>query len=83
MRTFHVHPFGAAIILSVLMMGILGAFVVIPIACINWTWNSVSAYISVVPEINAWQAGLLYLAGACIIYLFGIVQIEFKTGTLD
>jgi len=83
MRIFHFHPLSAAIILSVLLMGALGAFVIVPIAFIHWTWNSVVAHFSSLPQINGWQAMLLYLALACLIYLCGFVQIEFKTETVD
>jgi hypothetical protein len=77
------HPVAAAIVFSMLLMGALGFFVVVPIVCIDWTWNAVVAHFSLLPRIQIWQAGLLYAAAACIAYLMGWVQIEFKQETLD
>ncbi|HEY9870052.1 MAG TPA: hypothetical protein V6D08_12875 [Candidatus Obscuribacterales bacterium] len=78
MKIFQVPPFTAAILLSALCMGMVGLFVVLPIACIQWTWNFFVAGYSVLPHINVWQAGLLYLAFATILYLSGVVQIDFE-----
>jgi hypothetical protein len=75
--------FGAAVIFTVLGMGALGILVLLPIACIQWTWNSVMSSVGVLPLINAWQASLLYLALATLVYLSGIVRIEFETEHLD
>ena len=83
MRTDFIHPLAFAIIFSVLLMGVLGAFIIVPIVCINWTWNSLIAHFIALPQIGLPQAGLLYLAGACILYLFGLIDIEFKTETAD
>jgi hypothetical protein len=83
MRSFLIHPFTAAIIFSLLIMGGLGAFIVVPIVCINWTWNTIVAPLTVLPHIHMWQACLLYTALACLTYLMGWVQIEFKTETVD
>ncbi len=83
MRTFFIHPFIAAIVFSMLLVGAIGAFALIPIVCINWTWNVIVASHSALPMIGLWQAGLLYLASACILYLLGIVQIEFKAEMRD
>lgn len=76
-----VHPFAAAAILSVLFMGVIGAFVVYPIVSINWAWNSVIAHFSTLPKIGIWQSSLLYLAGVCCIYLLGLVDIELQNDT--
>ncbi len=78
MRVFQVPPFFAAVLLSALCMGLIGVFVVLPIACIQWTWNSLVVGFSQLPHINAWQACLLYLALAAIVYLSGVVQIEIE-----
>lgn len=78
MRVFQVPPFFAAILLSALCMGLIGVFVVLPVACIQWTWNSLVAGVSALPHINVWQACLLYLALAAIVYLSGVVQIEIE-----
>lgn len=75
---FHVPAIAAAIIFTVLCMGVLGMFVVLPIACIQWTWNSVMGSFRFLPLINVWQAALLYLAMATGIYLSGLVRFEFE-----
>jgi hypothetical protein len=73
----------AAIIVTVLCMGGLGMFILLPIACIQWTWNSVMSSFRFLPLINAWQASLLYLAMAIMLYLSGLVRIEFETEKLE
>lgn len=83
MRTFYIHPLAAAIILSVLCMGVVGLLVAFPIVCINWFWNDVVAQWMSLPTINVWQSSLLYLAVACIIYIAGFVRIEIKAETVD
>lgn len=83
MRSFRVNSFGAAVILSTLLMGVLGAFVLIPVACIQWTWNSLAAHMFALPLISAWQAILLYIAGGCLLYLSGLVHLEIKSETLE
>jgi hypothetical protein len=83
MHSFHINSFGAAILLSALFMGLLGALVVAPIACIEFMWNSFATHFCALPAINPWQAILLYLAVACIVYLMGWVQIEIKTSTVE
>ena len=83
MQSFHVNSIGAAIILSTLLMGALGAFVLVPIACIQWTWNAFAPHLFSLPIINIWQAILLYMAGAALLFLSGLVQVEIKSETLD
>ncbi len=73
----------AAIIFSLLAMGILGVAVVLPIACIQWTWNSLVPSMGTVPLINIWQATLLYMALGTALYLSGLVHIEFEAENLD
>ena len=75
--------FGAAVIFTVLCMGVVGVFVLIPIACIQWTWNSVMSSWRFLPLINVWQATLLYLALAILLFLTGLVRIEFETEKVD
>lgn len=75
--------FGAAVIFTVLFMGVLGMFVLVPIACIQWTWNSVMTSWKMLPLINVWQATLLYLALSTLVYLSGLVRIEFEAEKLD
>jgi hypothetical protein len=77
------NPLAAAIFLSALAMGILGLFVVFPIVFIGWSWNTVVTHFTVLPHIRIWQASLLYAAVACVSYLMGWVQIDFKTETVD
>src|SRR5580704_6462267 len=83
MQSFHINSFSAAVILATLFMGILGAFVLIPIGCIQWMWNSLAPQLFALPIINAWQAVLLYVAGVCLLYLLGLVQIEIKSEPFD
>jgi len=65
------------------MMGAIGMFIIFPVVCINWSWNSVVAHYTVLPPIHIWQACLLYTAAACMAHLMGWVQIEFKTEPVD
>lgn len=83
MHSFHINSFSAAVILATLFMGILGAFVLIPIGCIQWIWNFVAPQIFALPTINPWQAMLLYIAGVCLLYLFGLVQIEITSEAIE
>jgi hypothetical protein len=86
MRPLPIHPLGAAIMLTVLAMGVLGFAVVLPIAFIQWAWNWVSAVhlaALVIPPINVWQAALLYLAGGTALYLTGWVQIDISMDSAD
>lgn len=71
--------FGTAIIMAFLVIGLLGMFVLVPIICIQMTWNTVVPQLWPAPEINTWQATLLYLAGATIMYLTGLIRIEIET----
>lgn len=80
---FQIPTFGAAVFLTVLSMGAFGVLVLVPIACIQFSWNSVSASVPIVPIINAWQATLLYLVLATLIYLGGIIRIEFDTEEVE
>ena len=66
-------------LLAILVMGILGMCLVLPIACIQFTWNSLLAKLPPFPPINIWQATLLYLAMATLLYLSGIIRIEIET----
>lgn len=80
---FQMPPVAAAIIFTILGMGVLGMFVLLPIACIQWTWNSVMTSFRFLPLINAWQASLLYLAMAAALYVSGLVRIEFEAENAD
>lgn len=81
MKIYQFSPLGAAIIFSVLCLGVLGLVVVLPIACIAWTWNAIVPNLSTLPAINMWQAGLLYLACATVFYLIGFIQVDFEAGS--
>ena len=83
MRSFSMPPLTAAIVLSVLLTGAVGFFVVLPIICINWIWNAFVSHYTLLPGIEIWQACLLYVALACVAYLSGLLQIEFSAETLD
>jgi hypothetical protein len=75
---FQIPTYTAAVFLTLLTMGALGMAVVLPIACIQWSWNALVSVFGFLPLINAWQAILLYLAAATLLYLSGIVRIEFE-----
>ena len=64
-------------------MGILGVVVVAPTAFIEMTWNFAARHVDYMPSINPWQALLLYLALASIVYLLGWVRIEISMGTRE
>jgi hypothetical protein len=78
-KTFHFSPFGAAAIFTILAMGLIGVLIVLPVACIQWSWNQFVPVHSILPPINVWQAVLLYLALATTLFLSGIVQVELDT----
>lgn len=80
MRMFEIHPLTAAVLFTILIMGLIGLFVIIPVACIQWVWNGTLAHLSFLPQIDPWQAGLLYLATATLLYLTGIVRIDIQAG---
>ena len=75
---FPMPTYSAAIFMTGISMGALGLCVVLPIACIQWTWNMVMSTYGFLPHINAWQAALLYVAAATMLFVSGIVTIEFE-----
>ena len=83
MYSFQINSFGAAILFSTLLMGVLGVFVIAPTAAIEFAWNSIAKYLFYVPFINPWQALLVYMAFASAAYLLGWVRIEIKSGSLE
>lgn len=83
MRTYNLDPFSASILFLLLTIAVLVCVVWAPLIGISWLWNVCVAGIFDFPHIGLWQAGLLYVALACMIYLSGIVQIEVKTETID
>lgn len=83
MKTFPVNPFGAAAIFTVLAMGLIGLLLVLPVTLIYWSWNQFVPAYSILPPIEIWQAGLLYLASATLLFLSGIIQIEVEESRAD
>jgi hypothetical protein len=81
--SFQINSFGAAILLSALFMGVLGVFVIAPVACIEFSWNFAAKHFGYMPSINPWQAILVYLAFATVVYLLGWFRIEIKAGTWE
>jgi hypothetical protein len=75
---FQIPAYSAAIFMTGISMGLLGLCVLLPIACIQWTWNIVMSTYGFLPLINAWQAALLYAAAATLLFLSGIVSIELE-----
>lgn len=75
---FQIPAYSAAIFMTGISMGLLGLCVLLPIACIQWTWNMVMSTYGFLPLINVWQATLLYMASATLLFLSGIVSIEFE-----
>ncbi len=78
MRIYEVHPLVAALLLTMFILGLIAMLVVFPVACIQWMWNGAIAAWTVLPQISVWQAGLLYLAGATLLYLSGLVRMDRK-----
>jgi hypothetical protein len=83
MKVFQIHPLVAGILFAALGMGFVGLLVVLPLICIQWTWNVVISALATVPQINIWQAILLYLALATTLFLTGLVRIDFEASELD
>jgi hypothetical protein len=83
MKIYEFHPLTAVILLTVVIIGFTGAFVLMPIAFIQWLWNGMVPHFSTLPQIAPWQAGLLYLVIATLFYLSGILKIEVHTGPIE
>ncbi|MCW5821826.1 MAG: hypothetical protein KIT34_03430 [Cyanobacteria bacterium TGS_CYA1] len=66
-------------------LGLLSLVVVLPTLAIQSLWNFLASFnfASFVPAINFWQAILLYLACLLMIYISGLVKIEFKIKRFD
>jgi len=80
MKTYHLDRIGAAIVLSILFMGVIGLFVLLPVLTIQWAWNFTMSYLAILPDINLWQSSLLYMAGVTLLYLLGFVRVEVRSG---
>jgi len=83
LRFHSINPFAAAAIMVVLAMGIIGLFVVLPIACIQMAWNLLASPFCQIPSINVWQSCLLYLALTLTLYLLGFVQLDIEAKGID
>lgn len=79
MKIYHINTLGAALVFSLLCLLMVFLFVMLPVLVIQWLWNLAIAGYTPLPQISWWQAGLLYLAGAIILHLFGLVRISFET----
>jgi len=66
-------------------LGLLSIAVVLPTLAIQSLWNLFASFnfASFVPVINFWQAILLYFACLLMIYISGLVKIEFKIKRFD
>lgn len=66
-------------------LGLLSLMVILPTLAIQSLWNLFASFnfASFVPAINFWQAILLYLACLLMIYISGLVKIEFKIKRFD
>ncbi len=83
MRSFEFAPLVLIILLTVVLMGALGLFVFVPIGLIEWGWNLLARSSQIVPPISAWQAFLLYIACGLMLYVLGLVKIEFRVEKVD
>lgn len=76
MKFYTIHPIIAALFFGALLVIVAGLFIILPIAFIQWVWNFLIANVVTAPHISGWQASLLYMAFATIVYLSGLVRIE-------
>ncbi len=83
MKIYQAHALGAAIIFSILCMGLVGLFVMLPVFFIQWWWNAIAPSFAALPPISPWQASLLYADLVTVLYLAGLLQIEFEVGHRD
>ncbi|MBX9692684.1 MAG: hypothetical protein K2Z81_09895 [Cyanobacteria bacterium] len=78
MQSFEFGPVAATVILTVVIFGAFGLVVLFPVVLLQWGWNVAIAPWAALPLIELWQAALLYVAAALMIYLAGLVKIEIK-----
>jgi hypothetical protein len=83
MKMYEFNPLTAAALITLVAIGVTCAFVIMPIAFIQWLWNGTVPHFSSLPQIAPWQAGLLYLVMATLFCLSGIIKIEIHTGPAD
>lgn len=55
-----------------------GLFLAIPVLLIQWGWNAAMTSFPVLPLINIWQSGLLYVALVTLLHILGVVRLEFS-----
>lgn len=83
MKVFQIPPLAAALFFSIMCLAALSLLVFLPIVLIQWSWNHLLVACSTLPPIGVWQAGLLYVAGALLLHILGLVRIEFSTQKTD
>ncbi len=83
MRTFSLHPVVLIALIALLIVGVSLLMVVAPIIAIQWFWNAVVGALSVLPAIDFAQAGLLYLALVCVLYISDLVRVEIKAEKIN
>ncbi|MEZ4488582.1 MAG: hypothetical protein R3F51_13420 [Cyanobacteriota/Melainabacteria group bacterium] len=54
-----------------------------PTTFLEWSWNLFASATELVPQIGTGQAFLLYLALGLLLYILGLVKIEFKVEKLE
>jgi hypothetical protein len=75
--TFELTP-KTMILIALAVVAVLGLVVLLPVFAIQAIWNAGSSYSGLAPQINVWQAALLYSATVLLIYLSGLVKIEVR-----
>jgi hypothetical protein len=85
MRFTHESKFILFLLIGAGALGLLSVIVVLPTLAIQSLWNLFASFnfASFVPAINFWQAILLYLSCLLMIYISGLVKIEFKIKRFD
>jgi uncharacterized membrane protein len=83
MRIFSLHPIVLIALIALLVVGSLLLLVAAPVAFINWFWNAIIAAHSGLPLIGIFQAGLLYFALICLLYISDLVHVEFKAEKIN
>ena len=83
MRSFEFAPVVMILLLTMIFMAAVGLLVLVPIALLEWGWNLFAEASRLVPAIGQWQAFLLYLAFALVLYILGLVKIEVRIKKSD
>jgi hypothetical protein len=83
MRTFSLHPVVLIALIALLVVSGFLLFVVAPVVLLNWFWNAAIAGLSGLPVIGIFQAGLLYVALICVLYISDLVRVEIKAEKID